>query len=843
MDERVQEVQYWLVDTYPTYFASGGSFPIATDGITGGNTVKALVMALQIHLKLSPVDGVWGNGTSSACPTISQSTTDSVLLRILQAGCICKGYNPGPIDGIWGNNTANAIVKFKEDLGFTNAAATLSPAYFKSLLTTDPTILTPEPPDDLLFIDRYYRKRRVRMVQQYLNANYSSLFVANLGYIPTGGDYERKTSKALIYAFQSVIGTTADGVLGPNTFAQMPAVRKGSQLADVVKILQCALICNKSKIEEIDGVYDDELVENVVEFQKFMRLEIDHAVILGEVNRRTWGALLRSCGDTARVPNAADTRFQLTATQAQSLYDDGYMFIGRYLTKVPGGFDKNLTDQEIINITDADLHIVPIFQENNSGIESFSGITGYASWCKAVYAATRLRLPECTIYFAVDFDATEAQTNGAVKNFFQGIKDARSVNPSIYNVGIYSSRNTCDVMLSNKLAENCYVSNMSTGYSGNLGFLMPENWSFDQYATGRYKASDNSTIDLDKVIASGNDDGVIYVPDIGLDNWNLHVHKLIDTNIDQYINNAEPVLNIIPYITELEDAYWEYRAEKDGDVDVNADTAEECVLSVLYYLWHKKYDETFKAILAKDDEFCNHVDEKVPELAESLDQYIAEGNVVILKDDSAAADAYKGLFELHHLSAVISAYLRIKEYLFVKAKPEWFGWAGDMATAFDEIITLKSNLKENYVSDIDHARDRVCRMEVDSVVDPVQMNYCDLFGDADGFAIYTVIKDLLKHHKNKEHILSNAFDIYYGSSTGDSSRAHYTKRICYLLNNLPIKSCSIDDISTMLKNYFLDISQTLLIIQFAKANLKNQDHKDIIEACCIAFTEFFMHYF
>lgn len=113
----------------------------------------------------------------------------------------------------------------------------------------------------------------------------------------------------------------------------------------------------------------------------------------------------------------------------------------------------------------------------------------YASWCKAVYAATRLRLPECTIYFAVDFDATEAQTNGAIKNFFQGIKDARTVNPSIYNVGIYSSRNTCDVMLSNKLAENCYVSNMSTGYSGNLGFLMPENWSFDQYATGTYKAT------------------------------------------------------------------------------------------------------------------------------------------------------------------------------------------------------------------------------------------------------------------------------------------------------------------------------------------------------------------
>lgn len=842
MDERVQEVQYWLVDTYPAYFASGGSFPIATDGITGGNTVKALVMALQIHLKLSPVDGVWGNGTSSACPTISQSTKDNVLLRILQAGCICKGYNPGPFDGIWGNKTANAIIEFKEDLGFANATATLAPAYFKSLLTTDPTKLSPEPPVDLSLIERYYRKCRVRMVQQYLNANYSSLFVAQLGYIPTGGDYERKTSKALIYAFQSVIGTTADGVLGPNTFAKMPTVRKGSQSVDVVKILQCALICNNSKIEEIDGIYDDELVENVGEFQEFMRLVIDPAVIFGEVNRRTWGALLRSCGDTARVPNAADTRFKLTATQAQSLHNDGYRFIGRYLTKVPGGYDKNLTDQEIIDITDADLHIVPIFQENNSGIESFSGITGYTSWCKAVYAATRLRLPECTIYFAVDFDATEDQINGAIKNFFQGIKDARSVNPSIYNVGIYSSRNTCDVMLSDKLAENCYVSNMSTGYSGNLGFLMPENWSFDQYATGTYKASDNSTFDLDKVIASGTDDGVNYVPDIGSDNWNLHVHKLINANIDQCINNAELVINIIPYIKELEDAYWDYKTVTDGEVEVDADAAKNCVLSVLYYLWHKKYDAQFKATLTTNEKYCDYVDAEVPELAESLDQYIAKENIVILKDASAATDAYNGLFELHHLAAVISAYTNPPVELF---KPEWYGWAGDMATAFSEIRELKENLEDDYVGDIEHARDRICRMEVDSGADPVQMNYCDLFGDADGFAINTVIKDLFKHNNNnKEHILSDAFSIYYGSSVGDSSRAHYTKRICYLLNNLPVTSYSISEISTMLYNYFLDKSQEFLIKNKAdKINLNNPSHLDIVKACCLAFTEFIMHYF
>ena len=47
---------------------------------------------------------------------------------------------------------------------------------------------------------------------------------------------------------------------------------------------------------------------------------------------------------------------------------------------------------------------------------------------------------------------------------------------------------------------------MSTGYSGNLGFRMPVNWAFDQFA----EISDGleHTIDFDKVGYSGRDEGV-----------------------------------------------------------------------------------------------------------------------------------------------------------------------------------------------------------------------------------------------------------------------------------------------------------------------------------------------
>lgn len=826
MDTRVQEVQTWLGNTFPAYFyydengTNSGTFPVKADGMTGNNTVKALVMALQIHLNLSPIDGIWGNGTSSACPIISQATNNVILLKIVQSGFICKGYNPGPLDGLWGKSTRQAIIDFKEDLGFTNGSPDLSPIYLKSLLTTEPTKTST------------LSNGLVRLVQQYLNANYSSLYSAKLGFIPTSGHFERKTSKALIYAFQSVIGTVADGVLGTQSFAKMPVLTQESQSTNIVKILQCALICNEYYVEEINGIFDQTLATLIKKFQNFMCLNFDPQVTLGEVNRRTWGALLRSCGDTDRVPNAADTRFQLTATQAQSLYNDGILYIGRYLTKVANGFDKNLTEEEIFNITNAGIHIIPIFQENNSSIEDFSYQSGYSSWCKAIYAATKLRLPECTIYFSVDFDATEAQTIGVIKDFFQGINDAKTVNSSIYQIGIYSSRNTCSVMGYLHLATNCYVSNMSTAYSGNLGFLMPENWCFDQYATQKnYEASDKSHIDLDKVIASGVDKGISQVSGIGDDNWTLH--SLNFDIITQAVDQAVLVSQIIPAIKALEDAYWEFKNTEDFD-----SYAEECALSILYYLWHRKYDWEFHSLLSSNDSFCQYVDKNSSDLITSLNPYIEKDNYILLKDASATTSSLPGLFELHHLAAVISAYLHRTVSV---AKAEWFGWAGDMATAFREIIALREILGDNYVSHIAHARDRICRMEITEEV--VQMNYCDFFGDADGFAIYTIIKDLLENHTDEKHIVSSAFKIYYGDLANAASRAHYSKRICYLLNNLPITSYSISEIADALYNYFINFEQKILIEKKGDVNKKNSTHLEIMQKCCLAFAEFIMHYF
>lgn len=150
----------------------------------------------------------------------------------------------------------------------------LEPEVFKSLLTTDPTVLTPT------------GKPSIRIIQQYLNKNYYSLFKAKLGYIPTGGNYDRKTSTALIYAIQKEIGTTADGQLGPNTFKLFPSISIGCTNMNLVKLLQASLICNSS-YATFDGIYSGNLASAVEAFQKFMCLDTDLHLYLQRRKRKS----------------------------------------------------------------------------------------------------------------------------------------------------------------------------------------------------------------------------------------------------------------------------------------------------------------------------------------------------------------------------------------------------------------------------------------------------------------------------------------------------------------------------------------------------------------------------
>ncbi len=99
---------------------------------------------------------------------------------------------------------------------------------------------------------------------------------------------------------------------------------------------------------------------------------------------------------------------------------------------------------------------------------------------KAGLAAMQLGFPDDTIiYFAVDVDIQDGDIAGTVEPYFTGV--ASGINSFGFKVGIYATRNVANTIITDGLADKAFVSDMSTGFSGNLGFPMPSEWSFDQF--------------------------------------------------------------------------------------------------------------------------------------------------------------------------------------------------------------------------------------------------------------------------------------------------------------------------------------------------------------------------
>lgn len=74
-------------------------------------------------------------------------------------------------------------------------------------------------------------------------------------------------------------------------------------------------------------------------------------------------------------------------------------------------------------------------------------------------------------------------------------------------MGVYGPRNVCIQVSNQGLASTSFVSGMSTGFSGNLGYPLPSNWAFDQISTITVGSVDGK-IEIDNNIKSDRDNGV-----------------------------------------------------------------------------------------------------------------------------------------------------------------------------------------------------------------------------------------------------------------------------------------------------------------------------------------------
>lgn len=495
-DQLIIEVEEWLNANYSDHPGFGYLEP---EGKPGNTVVGRLIMALQIELGIVNIVPTFGPGTESAFQNISRVRFDEEerhnLVYILQGAFWAKGYSPGTFDGRFNAQTENAILRFQSDVGFEQPNGVVDAKLMKALLNTDGFRLS------------YSGKPMIRLIQQILNTEYADGF---FDYIPTNGVYERQTNKALIYALQVEIGIghIANGSYGPSTVGSTPTLRPGNSQTGVNRILKFALTVNGAPNLVLDGNYDETVEWAVREFQAFMTLPVT-----GIADMATIKQLLTSNGYTGRPARACDASMIINYDRARILKENGYEVIGRYLTGTVGGTrSKAMTHSELSVLEDQGIRVFPIYQDGGVGTNYFNGKQGRIDAEIAVNKAFELGFPEgTTIYFAVDYDAYDYQITSniipymsEIKQFFNQLENDPSM--PTYHVGVYGPRNVC-IRCQNELdVSYSFVSNMSTGFSGNLGFPMPENWSFGQF----FETSIGSGIgylEIDKNDYSGKDKG------------------------------------------------------------------------------------------------------------------------------------------------------------------------------------------------------------------------------------------------------------------------------------------------------------------------------------------------
>lgn len=529
MDQKVLQTQQWLNQTY------GGNpkfITIAEDGATGNETVKGLIRGLQIELGETTIDGIIGNGTASLFDDMfpnglgeNVNNPNSNIIFIIQGGFYCRGIDPYGFSGIFNDGITDAVKTLQSQAGLETLDGIITSLILKAILTTDAYTLSSS------------GDAKIREIQQGLNKKYYQY----IGLIPTNGIYERKTNKALIKALQKEINVDVDGIWGSGTLNACPTLQRGSTKKNLVYILQYALYANGFDPNGFDGGFGNGVVTAVKNFQSFVALDSD-----GIVGKQTWASLMISYGDKNRATTACDTNKTITPTFAKLLKKNGYNIVGRYLVDT----EKGLKEGELSTIFDGNLSMFPIFQGNGRSEIDFTEAFGIRDARKANSIAIEHDLPEGTIiYFAVDFDAMDNQVTNSIIPYFRSINNTLS---NKYKVGIYGPRNVCRRVREAGYSVSSFVSDMSSGFSGNIGCRLPDDWEYDQISNVTLTDSEYGSLEIDKVVCKGNN-----LPVVSYD-FNLDFYRKLErvyeyaqeylgmyTNSDSIANRNDLVLQYL----------------------------------------------------------------------------------------------------------------------------------------------------------------------------------------------------------------------------------------------------------------------------------------------------------
>lgn len=400
----------------------------------------------------------------------------------------------------------------------------------------------------------------------------------------------------------------------------------------------------------------------------------------GKIDYTTWLSLLISCGDTDRSANACDCATILTQAKAKTLYDNGYLRVGRYLSGyIRSGVSKVLTREELQIAADAGLYIFPIHQSSANKVSYFTTENAVKDVDIAFEHANALGMPSDTsIYFAVDCDPLDTEITSNIIPYFTTINSImKSKYNNKYPVSIYGTRNVCTRVSNKGLEKYSFVSDMSTGFSGNLGFPIPDNWAFDQFAAVTIE-SRNGKIKVDKDAMFGRNLGLmgdLYLKDYGKVYYNLV--DMYNLALD-YTNNNEEKSNLLVLQYLRKGCYSDTSIFGGGSLSGDASIIKwEIVAGTI------------------DKGYCNLVDSKLYNLnLDFVDSYV---------NPTTSHD-------LPHLAATLNSLQCQIENDDLRGFDElvdcYSGWTGDTISYADSIQkTIKDGLTTDYVK---WAKDNIC---------------------------------------------------------------------------------------------------------------------------------------
>ncbi|SCF98227.1 glycoside hydrolase domain-containing protein [Streptomyces sp. Ncost-T10-10d] len=533
-DEMVRLAQRFVNTTYNNG-ATLGISKLNENGVTGWPTMYALTRALQYEMGITALSDSFGPATLSAIGEkygkLDETTIPSAnFCRIIQSALYCKGYDGGEIDGTYNSRVKAAVTKLNQDMGLsvTYPGSAVWPKVAKGLFNMD------------AYVTVSNGSGAIRSIQQWLNGRY--ILRKDFYVIPCDGHHSRTVSQSMLYAVQYELGMAdgvANGVFGPGTRSGLAdhTLTEGSS-GTWTQLFSAAMILNGRSAVSFTSSFGSALAGETAAFQTFVNLPVT-----GKGDFATWASLLVSYGDQNRRGEACDGITKVTPARAATLKAEGIKYVGRYLlnpstTSLP---EKEIQPGELQTISDYGLRCFPIYQTYGRDAVGFNYPSGNADGFAAINAAERHGFKSgARIFFAVDFDAYDYEVSDNILPYFKGIEDAMAISGNSYRVGVYGPRNVCIRVSEAGHATASFVSDMSSGFSGNYGYPLPPNWAYDQIVT-RTLGTGDAAINVDHDIASGRDIGEGSFnapradgPDTG---FAMGYYQVLNNNIGSYMQS------------------------------------------------------------------------------------------------------------------------------------------------------------------------------------------------------------------------------------------------------------------------------------------------------------------